>query len=274
MVSLSVSISLVTMEVFNKVQVQLRKNRRYVQKEKAINPYFPLRGHLKCCRCGENLTGSSSKGQAGAKYSYYHCNTKKRCNERIRIADAHTSMKEYLSKLTPSNEISDLFERIMEDKYENTQTTNKEIVKKFEADKHKLISKDEKLLNALLNETISDTVYKGEHIKIEQKLLELDVDISNLNTHQNETMKFVKYGIHFFKNMNIFFESADITIKQKLLSSIFCEKLIFENKSYRTPKLNKGIEFIFNNIKHLEGIKTKNGKLSLDNLPLGTRGGT
>ena len=265
---------LVTIEVFNKVQVQLNKKSRYKQKAKTINPNFPLRGHLICCRCGKNLTGSSSKGQAGAKYSYYHCNTKKGCNERVRIADAHKAVDDYLIKINPNSEVCDLFERILAEKYENTQTTNKELVKKFEADKNKLISKDEKLLNALLNETISDSTYKGEHIKIEHKIIELDVDISKLNTHQNETMKFVKYGIHFFKNMNHFFESADVTIKQKLLSSIFREKLIFENKRYRTPKLNKGIEFIFNSTKHLESVKTKNGRLSFDNLPLGTRGGT
>ena len=71
-----------------------------------------------------------------------------------------------------------------------------------------------------------------------------------------------------------FYSNADVITKQKLLCSIFSSKLIFENKNYRTPKLNKGFNFIYQNIRELERIKTKNGRESFDNLPLCTQGGT
>jgi hypothetical protein len=75
------------------------------------------------------------------------------------------------------------------------------------------------------------------------------------------------------QNVGTMFEKASVNIKQKLLNSIFKEKLIFDGEKYRTPKLNKGIELITNTVKALELIKTKNGKLSFDNLPLCTLGG-
>ena len=40
------------------------------------------------------------------------------------------------------------------------------------------------------------------------------------------------------------------------------------------PVLNKGLELICRNIKALDSVKNKNGRLSFDNIPLSTRGGT
>jgi len=73
-----------------------------------------------------------------------------------------------------------------------------------------------------------------------------------------------------FKNLNTFFEKASVSAKQKILSSILSEKLIFDKETYRTPKLSKGFEFICQNIKELGTIKQKNGRLSYDNLPFST----
>ena len=87
-------------------------------------------------------------------------------------------------------------------------------------------------------------------------------------------MEFIKFGIYVIKNIGNFFEKATVNTKQKLISSIFKEKLVFDNEKYRTPILNKGIEIISQSISVLEGFKNKNGRLSFDNLPLCTRDGT
>lgn len=41
---------------------------------------FPLRGFLKCAKCGKNLTGSGSRSCNGEVFYYYHCS--KGCGER------------------------------------------------------------------------------------------------------------------------------------------------------------------------------------------------
>ena len=51
-------------------------------------------------------------------------------------------------------------------------------------------------------------------------------------------------ALHILKNFVYFFNKASVSTKQKMLSSIFTEKLVFEDKKYRTPILNKGIELI------------------------------
>ena len=50
--------------------------------------------------------------------------------------------------------------------------------------------------------------------------------------------------------------------------------MVFDNKKYRTPILNKGVELISKSISLLEGLENKNGRVSFDNLPLCTRDGT
>jgi hypothetical protein len=59
-----------------------------------------------------------------------------------------------------------------------------------------------------------------------------------------------------------------------MLSSIFKQKLVFEDEKYRTPILNKGIELISKSISLLQDYKNKNERQSYDYLPLCTRDGT
>ena len=40
--------------------------------KKEINDNLPLRGRLRCDKCGSNLTGSGSKSKTGDIYHYYH----------------------------------------------------------------------------------------------------------------------------------------------------------------------------------------------------------
>ena len=97
-------------DTFNKVQYQLNERSRYNQKPKKYNDILYLRGHLKCKKCGGNLTGSGSKSKTGAKHYYYHCNPRKGCNERFKIKDAHSELINLFRVMKPSLEVCDLFE--------------------------------------------------------------------------------------------------------------------------------------------------------------------
>ncbi|MFM1913312.1 MAG: hypothetical protein RIR51_1150, partial [Bacteroidota bacterium] len=55
------------------------------------------------------------------------------------------------------------------------------------------------------------------------------------------------------------YEKADTKLKRKLLSSIFEEKLVFENENYRTPKFNPAFNEIYTNMKKIEGFEIKKG---------------
>jgi site-specific DNA recombinase len=50
------------------------------------HPDFPLRGFVRCEVCGRPLTGSWSKGRAGAYYAYYHCQPRCRAANVSKVA--------------------------------------------------------------------------------------------------------------------------------------------------------------------------------------------
>jgi len=47
--------------------------------------------------------------------------------------------------------------------------------------------------------------------------------------------------------------TADTENKQRIIGSIFPERLIYENKKYRTPKLNRVVSLIFSNEGRFKG---------------------
>ena len=64
---------LISHELFDNVQKMLDGKRINPLKYNTIVEELPLRGFLKCPRCGKNMTGSASKGRHGGKFFYYHC---------------------------------------------------------------------------------------------------------------------------------------------------------------------------------------------------------
>ena len=65
------------------------------------------------------------------------------------------------------------------------------------------------------------------------------------------------------QNLETFFEQSDVHIKNKLLSSIFDEKIELDGEKYRTPKFKDGFGLIYQKINELEGLKKDKGdKLS------------
>ncbi len=129
-------------------------------------------------------------------------------------------------------------------------------------------------MDRLLEGAIDKETYKEAKGRFDEQILEIEDEQSKLLEHNKDVFIFVQFGIHLFKNLNKFFVKASVSAKQKILSSILTEKLVFEKDKYRTPKLNKGFQFIYQNIKELGSIKQKNGRLSYDNLPFSTEDGT
>lgn len=129
-------------------------------------------------------------------------------------------------------------------------------------------------MDKFIDEAISKDVYSQKDIELSNELVDLKNQINQLNDYEKDTKKFIDYGLYLLKNLGSFFNKASVSTKQKMLSSIFKQKLIFEDKKYRTPILNKGIELISKNINVLQAYKNKNERQSYDYLPLCAQGGT
>jgi len=66
-------------------------------------------------------------------------------------------------------------------------------------------------------------------------------------------------------NLDTYYTQRDTTVKQRIVSSIFPKKLIFENNSYRTPEINSVVSMICRTDKPSKG--NKKGKDNIFNYP-------
>ena len=251
--------AIVDEDTFNKVQFQLSAKSRYKQKSNKYNEKLYLRGHLKCTKCGGNLTGSGSKSKTGTKHYYYHCNPKKGCNERFKVKEAHIELNALFKKLKPSDEVCELFEHILEDHYKTSKESQYKKAKGVEDDIQVLESRQQKLLNKMLDDVITSEVYKNYNSKIEEELIEKRITLDNLNDYRKDMSDYIEFGLTLMKNLELFFKQADALVKNKLMSSILEEKIEFDGQTYRTPKFKKGFQYIYNNIKELEVLEIKKG---------------
>lgn len=92
-------------------------------------------------------------------------------------------------------------------------------------------------------------------------------DLKNFNNYQKDLNECLVYEISLMQNINMFFDQRNISIKNKLMSSIFKEKIEFDGKKYRTPKFKEGFESIHYGINISRSVVNKKGD-NLSNVSL------
>lgn len=252
--------ALIDEETFDKVQDILDGKRKNTPKlTKAVNPDLFLRKFLVCPICGHALTGSESKGNGG-KYAYYHC-----CHDgkhlRKRADEVNEGFARYVSCLTPNEEVLSLYKKVLTDvrNEQGRETRNKveDLQKEVRRVEDMLNTLDDKLLSG----TISDANYNRIFQRYDKQINELKKQIEvmkNLNRANIEPK--LSYSISLLDNMEGFFRDAPVTVKIKLLGSIFPEKIEFDGENYRTNGYNKVLDLIYQQTKELREPKKVLGR--------------
>ena len=246
--------AIVNEELFEQVQLVCFNRKMVKAKNKKKIEELQLRGSLLCSKCGKNLTGSASKGNGG-KYYYYHCQPG--CNERYRAEMAHDNFSQWLESLTLKPEIKALYLEIMIDLFKSEGKDRKTEVQQLEK---QLTEKKELRIKAsikLVNDEIDKLTFSQLKERLDREVLGLSSRISELREGNNGFLDHCKFGFSVLSNLNSFYQQADLNSKQKLISSIFPEKLSFTGKDYRTSKPSEILNLLFLNQRDLQGVKIK-----------------
>jgi hypothetical protein len=228
-------------DLFERVQNILNGRKRKQPKKSKLKSLFPLRGHLICKRCGNNLTASSSKGST-KKYDYYHC--QHGCKERISAQLANTEYEKLLASLVVNKEISELYTEALKDVYEQ----NEGLKEKKIQDCLKSISNSETKLKSIDDKLINNTLDIDNYTRIANSLnndiKQSHKEIAMLSETETNLDKQLKYGISFITHLDYYYINAPLELKGKITSSIFPEKLIFDENKYRTKNKNSLLSLI------------------------------
>lgn len=227
-------------ELFYNVQDILNGRKKNIKNRSRQKPELALRGFLACKRCGGNLTGSASKG-TGGRYFYYHCQPG--CPERIKADVANSEAIKELKKIPQQKEAIKLYRIILEKEL-------KKSAKESTVDKEKVVAEikknQERIDNAqqlMLDGELPLLEYKSIKGRYEEAIRELQEQISGSSPRIADWKKYLDFGFNLLESLDRFYEEAKPAFKLQTISSMYAEKLIFENNSYRTPSTERNLPY-------------------------------
>ncbi len=227
---------IVTDEVFKRVQLVLKRRRTHEPRRKQFHPDFPLRGFVKCGKCGLPLTSSWSKGKT-KKYPYYRCRSSKCSFGSIRKELLEDEFVVLLKRLKPSREfISHLHDSIIEavavDKERNRQKTQELM------DKNQMLEANKvKLRQAFIYDSFIDKeTYVEEMDRIAEGILEIQISLDNKNGIMNNIRPIIQHAGSVILSCDDIWLKGSLKKKIQLQAALFPSAVLFTGTRWdRTP---------------------------------------
>lgn len=254
---------LISKELFDEVQDVIFGRRKKTPVKLTRKEELPLRGYLYCNSCGGKLTGSRSTSRNGSRHFYYHC--QKGCKERFRADLANNIFDDYLDTFRIDENVLGLYKLILEDVFSQDEQERHRKIKQLE----EKISQVDLKLTSLQDKFLADSFgldeYNSIKFRIQNELKSLKLEKEELNIDKSEFKKYFEYGLCFLLNMKKHYQLATLDVKQKIVGSIFPDKIVFFENKYRTTKTNELLSLLTLNINELGGIKKgqTNNKIDL-----------
>lgn len=230
-------------EVFNRVQDILNGKRKPYQ-GKTKGEELPLKGYLICPNCGKPMTGSASKSRSGNHYHYYHCQMKYGCKNRFNANKANKAFESYLSSFHVNEEVLSLYYFILEDTFKCNDIEREQEKRRVEVEIENLESKISNLDDKMLNNELSTDRYNRLIEALESQKKQAQNRYNVLSQPTSEYGKYIQFSTCFLADLGGYYKKATLITKQKIIGSIFSEKLEFDGENYRTAKVNAVFELI------------------------------
>ena len=218
-----------------------RKRPNYALKTK--DDELPLRGSLKCKQCGATLTGSASKNWQKKKYYYYHC--QHGCKERYKAEKGAEWTLDELIALKPTDNFVALMKQVNSDIFRANEGNKKLEIEKKNFEIEKIQTRLTNAQQLLLDGKIEVEDYKEMKSKFEPEMLKLKQDLTLYKSTDGNMATYIEHTLEMLQNIDKYYADADLSLKTTLISSIFPEKLIFNEKEYRTQIMNPAVSLIY-----------------------------
>lgn len=239
--------------LFQRVQDVLHGRKHHPTKFTKRSDSFPLRGYLECSRCGGKLTASSSKSRNGSKHPYYHC--RKGCKERFKADEAHQAFQGFLASFKMPDEIMSLYYHIMQDIFRKDEDSKKAELESLENQIAQVQSRLNNVQDSFFDGVIDQSEFKKAKERYQEQLDDLNFRHMRTKFSKSNFQQYLDFGFSLLSDLDRYFDEAGLEVKQKMLGSIFPEKLIFDGKKCRTARPTQLLNLLTMNINELGGIK-------------------
>jgi site-specific DNA recombinase len=97
----------------------------------------------------------------------------------------------------------------------------------------------EKAQNMMLDQKIDLEDYKSIKSSTQNKIAELEQEKAKLDFFESNYSKYLEWNYGIIQNLDQHYLKSPLETKQNIISSIFPEKLYFEDGQYRTNRINE-----------------------------------
>jgi site-specific DNA recombinase len=255
---------LISTELFDEVQDVLNGRKRKFPTRQTAKEELPLRGYLECKQCGSKLTGSASKGNGG-KYFYYHC--QHGCKERFKAELANKELLKEFVRVSSNNAVIRILKESLDAYLRLSKSDKVQQKEKLGQEIEKAKGRVTHARRLMLDKDIDATEYKEIKSEYEGEIEKLERKIDELSTLDSDLKEQISFCCDLLQNLPKYFVAADLIAKQQILGSIFSEKLVFGETSYRTIKFRNIVSLICRPSKDYKG---RGNKKSSENSELST----
>ncbi len=110
----------------------------------------------------------------------------------------------------------------------------------------------------MLDGQLDITEYRSIKQKYETFIKELEAEMKPQLSNTKDYKQYLDFGFNLLQNIDGVYVSGNTQLKSQILSSIFAEKLVFQEKTYRTLVYHEALGLILNTGKALA--KNKKGQ--------------
>lgn len=214
---------IITKELYDRCQ-QVSNGRRK-KPNKALSKDFVLKGLVRCHNCGCAISAETKIKPSGKTYTYYSCTNAKKICKRIYVPEKDL--------LKPIYDVLERFESISEDVQndlvaelrKNTEAEvafHKAQVNRIRADYDKAKTKDNRLLEAFLDESITKDIYDKKHQEYQDQIQTLEIELAEHSKADHDYQTTVATVISVARRAKTIFEnSSEVASKRAFLNYIF-----------------------------------------------------
>lgn len=229
---------LISEELFYQCQGRKQKGRRVPHLKNNNN--FPLRKFVVCESCNQSITGSTSTGCSGNKYSYYH-HHKQNCSNAKSIPKEHFEQMfvEYLDEINPSLEYEEVFKNIMLDIWKSNYKTFDQNNEQLRKEINTLENQRQRVFELHQKGIYSDSEFVDQKNNINSKIRDKEKLIHDKRADELNMDESLEYCFSFIRVTS----KTWLNLKDKPEKRLQFQKLIFEDNLYfsgdkfGTPKL-------------------------------------
>ncbi len=149
-------------------------------------------------------------------------------------------LKEIKGRPESMNLYAELLKVKLNNRNKEVRSENEKLLNQMEKEKQR--QKNARTL--LLDGEITSKEFKEIKTEIEDNITKTTCELNQLSNGIENSGKHIDNCLELLKNLDKYYLEKDTAIKQRIISSIFPSKLIFENRKYRTEEINSLIPLV------------------------------